>query len=73
MVRSKKYKYIRNFNSIDVVENNFVENKYVNSFIKRGAIKFKDIPFEELLDIENDPFEQVNLAKNPDNKTIKMD
>ena len=65
MVRNKKYKYIRNFNSIEVVENNFGENEYVNAFLKRGAEKFKHIPFEELFDIENDPFEQVNLANNP--------
>lgn len=71
MVRNKKYKYIRNFNSIEVVENNFGENEYVNSFLKRGAEKFKAIPFEELFDIENDPFEQVNLAKNPDYGVIK--
>lgn len=71
MIRSKKYKYIRNFNSIEVVENNFVENENVNSFLKRGAEKFKHIPFEELYDIENDPFEQNNLANKPNYKNIK--
>lgn len=73
MVRSKKYKYIRNFNSIEVVEHNYGENKYVNAFLKRGAEKFKHIPFEELYDIENDPFEKVNLAKDPDYKKNKSD
>lgn len=71
MIRSKKFKYIRNFNSIEVVEKNFGENKYVNAFLKRGAEKFKDIPFEELYDIEKDPYEMVNLAKNAEYQEIK--
>ena len=71
MVRSKKYKYIRNFNSIEVVENNYCDNEYVNNFIRLGAEKFKDRPFEELYNVENDIFEQVNLAKDPKYKEIK--
>ncbi|HSH20276.1 MAG TPA: sulfatase [Draconibacterium sp.] len=71
MVRTKKYKYIRNFNSIEVVEKNYGDNEYVNAFLKLGAEKFKHIPYEELFDIENDPFEQVNLAKNKNYKGIK--
>ena len=63
MIRGKKYKYIRNFNSIEVVENNYGDNQYVNAFLQRGAEKFRHIPFEELYDIKNDPFERVNLAK----------
>ena len=73
MIRNKKYKYIRNFNSIEVVENNYGENQYVNAFIKLGAEKFKDIPFEELYDIENDPYELVNLAKKSAFQEIKND
>ena len=34
-------------------------------------LAFRLIPFEELFDIENDPFEQVNLAKNTNYKEIK--
>jgi uncharacterized sulfatase len=71
MVRSEKFKYIRNFNAIEVVEKNFGENEYVNAFLKLGAEKFKNVPFEELYDIENDPFEQVNLAKDPGYNEIK--
>lgn len=72
-VRSMKYKYIRNFNSIEVVENNYVDNPHVNAFLQRGAEKFKHIPFEELYDIENDPWEQVNLAGDPEYGKIKKD
>lgn len=71
MIRSKKYKYIRNFNSIEVVDKNLGENEYVNAFLKRGAQKFKHLPFEELYDIENDPWETNNLAKNHDYNAIK--
>ncbi len=73
MVRNKKYKYIRNFNSIEVVENNLGDNEYVNTFIKMGAEKFIHIPFEELYDIENDPFEMNNLAKVPQYEETKKE
>ncbi|WP_089382998.1 sulfatase family protein [Lutibacter agarilyticus] len=73
MIRSKKYKYIRNFNSIEVVEKNYGDNQYVNAFLKRGAEKFKDTPYEELYDIENDPFEMLNLAKKPTFQKIKKE
>jgi uncharacterized sulfatase len=71
MIRSNKYKYIRNFNSVEVMEQNFGKNKYINAFIKIGAMKFKSTPFEELYDIVYDPFEQNNLAKKPEFKEIK--
>ncbi len=72
MIRSKQYKYIRNFNSMEVVDQNLGSNEAVNRFIKMGAEKFKDIPFEEVYDVQNDPFEQVNLAKNPEYNDIKQ-
>lgn len=71
MIRNKKYKYIRNFNSLEVVENNYGDNKYINAFIKRGAESFKNTPYEELYDIEKDPFEQNNLAKGKKYQKIK--
>lgn len=71
MIRNKKYKYIRNFNSVEVMEQNFGPNKYVNAFIRMGAMKFKNLPFEELYDIEKDPFEQTNLAKDSAYQAIK--
>ena len=71
MIRDKRYKYIRNFNSLEVVKQNLTEKPNVDYFIKRGANKFKNQPFEELYDLENDPFEQHNLAKNPSYKSMK--
>lgn len=71
MIRSNQYKYIRNFNSVEVMEQNFGDNQYVNEFIRIGAMKYKDTPLEELYDIKNDPYEQVNLAKDPALRTIK--
>ena len=71
MIRDKRYKYIKNFNSLEVVEQNLTGKPNVDYFIKRGANAFEEEPFEELYDLQNDPFEQYNLAKNPDFKTIK--
>ncbi|MFS4482778.1 sulfatase [Hyunsoonleella sp. 2307UL5-6] len=71
MIRNKRYKYIRNFNSLEVVEQNLTGKSNVDYFIKRGANAFKNEPFEELYDLKSDPFEQHNLANNSDLKTIK--
>ncbi|WP_435414390.1 sulfatase family protein [Polaribacter aestuariivivens] len=71
MIRDKRYKYIRNFNSLEVVEQNLTGKSNVDYFIKRGANKFKNEPFEELYDLEKDPFEQHNLAQNPSFKQMK--
>lgn len=61
MIRDSRYKYIRNFNSIEVVAKNLTNKPNVDFFIRRGAIAFKNEPFEELYDLQNDPFEQHNL------------
>ncbi len=71
MVRDKRYKYIRNFNSIDVLDKNLGDKANVNIFIRRGAEKFKDEPFEELYDTQNDPFEQKNLIEDSELQEIK--
>ena len=41
MIRDKRYKYIRNFNSIEVVEQNLTGKPNVDYFIKRGANTLK--------------------------------
>ncbi|APY11653.1 N-sulfoglucosamine sulfohydrolase [Seonamhaeicola sp. S2-3] len=71
MIRDKRYKYIRNFNSIEVVNQNLTGKANVDYFIKRGANAHKNEPLEELYDLQNDPFEQNNLAKNPELNSIK--
>ena len=71
MIRNKRYKYIRNFNALEVVEQNLTGKPNVDYFLKRGANAFKDEPFEELYDLQNDPFEQHNLAKTSELESIK--
>ena len=62
-VRDKRYKYVVNFNSKELVQDNLGPNNHINYFIERGANQFSDVPFEELYDLEVDPYEHVNLAK----------
>ena len=72
MIRDKRYKYIRNFNALEVFEQNLTGKPNVDYFIKRGANAHKNEPFEELYDLQNDPFEQNNLANNPELLPIKQ-
>lgn len=71
MIRNTRYKYICNFNALEVVAQNLTGKPNVDYFIKRGANKFKNEPFEELYDLQNDPFEQHNLVQNSELKPIK--
>ncbi|MFV9552215.1 sulfatase [Algibacter sp. PT7-4] len=73
MIRSNRYKYIRNFNAVEVSEQNMGDNEYVNAFITIGANKYKSKPYEELYDIINDPFEQNNLAQDEAHLSIKQE
>jgi uncharacterized sulfatase len=71
MIRNTRYKYIRNFNSIEVLDKNLTGKPNVDYFIKRGATKFKNEPLEVLYDLKNDAFEQNNLANNPELQAVK--
>ncbi|SHJ22673.1 sulfatase family protein [Pseudozobellia thermophila] len=71
MIRDKRYKYIRNFNALEVVERNLTGKPNVDYFIKRGAYAFRNEPYEELYDMRKDPFEQHNLANEPELRAIK--
>ena len=56
---------------MEVVASNYGNNPAVNAFIKIGAESFPNIPFEELYDLENDPYQKNNLIKNNDLSEIK--
>lgn len=73
MIRSKNYKYIRNLNSIEVVEQNLGNKPYVNEFIKMGAQHHASVPYEELYDLTADPYEQNNLAASPRYQKLKLE
>ena len=70
-VRNSRYKYIRNYNALEVMNQNLGANSKVNAFIKRGANAFPSVPFEELYDLLNDPFEHHNLANDTKHTTTK--
>lgn len=65
MVSDGRWKYIRNANALEVHEQNFGASEAVNGFIRAGAEQTPDVPYEELYDLEADPFEQTNLASEP--------
>ena len=64
MVRGVKFKYIRNYNSIEVLDSNLGNNSIINEFITQGAKAFPKTPYEELYDLSVDPYQAKNLAKN---------
>ncbi|WP_448248497.1 sulfatase family protein [Thalassotalea agariperforans] len=71
MIRDKRYKYIRNFNALEVLDQNLTDNPNINVFLRLGAEKHKNEAFEELYDLQNDPFEQVNLIEKPHLQDVK--
>ena len=71
MIRGNRYKLIRNFNSVEVVDSNLGDNPVINEFAKIGAGSFPNVPYEELYDLEKDPFQKVNLINNPKYKKIR--
>ena len=62
MVRGERYKLIKNYNALEVMESNLGENEIINQFIKIGAKSFPNTPYEELYDLKNDPYQSKNLA-----------
>lgn len=70
-IRGKRFKLIKNFNSKEVYASNLGTNLEVNKFIEIGAESFSNVPFEELYDLEKDPYERKNLASTKEYQTIK--
>ena len=70
-IRDEKFKYIINFNSIEVYKNNFTDNDILNQFIEIGAKAFPNTPYEELYDLSNDPYEKNNIANSKEFFSIK--
>ena len=64
MIRGQQFKFIRNYNSVDLVESNYGANSNVNAFIEIGANRFPSVPYEELYDLNADPYENDNLISN---------
>ena len=71
MIRGNRYKLIRNFNSVEVVNSNLGDNPVINEFAKIGAESFPNVPYEELYDLEKDPYQKVNLIDNPEYKKTR--
>ena len=71
MVRGSRFKLIRNFNSVEVVNSNLGDNPIINEFAKIGAKSFPNVPYEELYDLEKDPYQKVNLIKDNKHKKIR--
>lgn len=72
-VRGERYKLVRNYNALENLPKNLGENPTINAFIKRGANAFPKKPYEELYDLEKDPFEKNNLSNNPNYTSIKKE
>lgn len=62
MVRGKRFKLIRNYNSLEVMQSNLGDDMITNEFIRIGAQSFPKIPYEELYDLKKDPYQTKNLA-----------
>lgn len=70
-VRDKRFKLVRNYNSMEVMASNFGPNPVVNQFIRIGSESFPNVPYEELYDLKVDPYQQNNLINKPEFMDIK--
>jgi len=71
--RGTRYRYIHNFNTMERIRLDEQAGKPIDPFRLLGAEKHPDIPEEELYDTQEDPFELVNLAGDPNYAGIKAE
>jgi uncharacterized sulfatase len=71
MVRSKQYKYVRNYNALEAVERREQADEKLTEFFRMGAEQHPGVPEEELFDVIADPAEQNNLAADPAFSEVK--
>jgi len=67
-VRTKKYKYIRNFEARPYYFPPNVDPGFSKELFRRSEYYEKIRPFEFFFDLEKDPFEKENLIDNPEYK-----
>ena len=81
-VRSKKFKYIRNFTPETKFQNACTKSSIFKSWQKKAendkdaadkVERYENRPAEELYDITQDPYEWKNLAGNPEYAKIKAE
>ncbi|KAA1259074.1 Arylsulfatase [Rubripirellula obstinata] len=73
MIRSKQYKYTRNYNAMEVVQRKEKAGEALTAFLRMGAEQHPNVPEEELFDMIKDPHEQNNLAADPAYREIKSE
>ncbi len=71
MIRSKQFKYIRNYNTLDAVKRRESAGEKHIAILRMGAEQHPNVPDEELYDLIADPDEKNNLALDPEFQPIK--
>ena len=71
MIRSKQYKYIRNYNTLAAVQRREAAGEKHTEILRMGAEQHPHVPEEELFDVLADPEEKHNLASDPMHGEIK--
>jgi uncharacterized sulfatase len=72
-IRSKQYRYIRNYNTLAAVERREAAGEKYTEILRMGAEKYPDVPEEELFDVLADPEEKHNLAADPQHQEAKQE
>jgi len=70
-ITTDRYKLTIQFNALEALEKNSGENPIINEFLRMGAQKNRHRRLIELYDLSEDPFEQNNLAGQPEFKAVR--